>query len=59
MSANQLIIRVIVPKILCVAFFLSFLGTGIAQKKNASFRINISKINSPISIDGVADDKAW
>ncbi|MCX2719608.1 carbohydrate binding family 9 domain-containing protein [Lentiprolixibacter aurantiacus] len=46
-------------KILCLILFFGLLGTAIAQKKNADFRLHIRKTNSPIVIDGVANDKAW
>ncbi len=31
----------------------------LAQKTNASFRLNIRKTTGPITIDGVGDEKAW
>lgn len=45
--------------------FLSILFIGTislqinAQKKNESFRLNIRKTTSPVTIDGVADEPAW
>jgi hypothetical protein len=37
-----------------INFFLSH-----AQKKNEDFRLNIRKTNSPVIIDGIADEEAW
>ena len=59
MSANQFLMGISTPKILCLVLLFGSLGTGFAQKKNASFQLNIRKTSSPIAIDGVADDKAW
>lgn len=33
--------------------------SSVAQKINASFRLNIRKATGPIIIDGIGDDKAW
>ncbi|NNE76393.1 MAG: hydrolase, partial [Pricia sp.] len=50
------------PKVLCLLFLISVIGVPshvFAQKKNASFRLNIRRITAPITIDGIGDEQAW
>ena len=44
---------------LFVCFFLSVIPLVTAQKKNADYRLHIRRANTPITIDGVADEQAW
>ncbi|MCK4562156.1 MAG: carbohydrate binding family 9 domain-containing protein, partial [Flavobacteriaceae bacterium] len=47
-------------KYLLIIFLVGFVITEInAQKKNENFRLNIRKTTLPITVDGVANDKAW
>ncbi|MBT8320417.1 MAG: carbohydrate binding family 9 domain-containing protein [Eudoraea sp.] len=58
-SAYNLSIEIYRHLVLCIILFFSCLTTGIAQKKNAAYSLNIKKTDSPIIIDGIANDKAW
>jgi hypothetical protein len=40
-----------------ITFFISW--NAFAQKINADYRLNITKANSQIHIDGIMDEKAW
>ncbi|XOV92245.1 MAG: DUF5916 domain-containing protein [Bacteroidota bacterium] len=42
-----------------VVAFLLFVSTTDAQKINANYRIVIKKTDTPVIVDGVADDPAW
>ncbi|MEY3648058.1 MAG: hypothetical protein RLZ13_943, partial [Bacteroidota bacterium] len=39
--------------------FLLVISQGLAQKINASYRLNIQKASSPIAVDGIMDEKTW
>lgn len=51
------ILKRIIFSIPCLLFLLSF--KAFAQKKNASFQLNIHRTEAPVKIDGSADDAAW
>ena len=44
---------------LTLVFFIVFLFTSHAQKKNADYKLHIRKTNATITIDGVIDEQAW
>ena len=47
------------PKYCFLALLILFSFLTQAQKKNGTYRIHIKRAESPIVIDGIADDKAW
>ena len=48
--------RFLVP----ILFSFILISTPIlAQKINASYRLNIQKASSPIAVDGIMDEKTW
>ena len=45
--------------IYCLFFLVVFWFSAVAQKKNQSFQLHITKTHSPIIIDGKMDEPAW
>ncbi|HXS58895.1 MAG TPA: DUF5916 domain-containing protein [Hanamia sp.] len=45
--------------IFILAFLSIFLSKAVAQKKNASYQLNIHRTSVPVKVDGSMDDEAW
>ncbi|MCE2612163.1 carbohydrate binding family 9 domain-containing protein [Flavobacteriaceae bacterium D16] len=58
-TVYKLSIEIYRPIVLCFVLYFSFLATGIAQKENATYTLEIKQTNGPIVIDGIANDRAW